>query len=263
MEVDRQNLAEAVTLAERKYSEEKKKVDELQQQVKLHRSSLESAKQELVDYKQKATRILQVSMSAHSDVPLYGRRQPSTHWGMCWLHCPAAHWTLMKGRNSQSYHCLLGKILISDDAVVAKQLCCAPVVVPIKTVVTSVALNISSERKHVLPFIFRLVCLSAWSLSACFNLSCFFVFVCLCLLLLCLSSWKHVVVTSGRMKTRLDPSQRRKNKLFFCVCFVLLCCSPSSLNCLSPVFVSIANVSECLGLSCLHLLSTCSLCSII
>lgn len=59
MEVERQNLAEAVTLAERKYSEEKKKVDELQQQVKIHRSSLESAKQELVDYKQKATRILQ------------------------------------------------------------------------------------------------------------------------------------------------------------------------------------------------------------
>lgn len=59
MEVERQNLAEAVTLAERKYSEERKKVDDLQQQVKLHRSSLESAKQELVDYKQKATRILQ------------------------------------------------------------------------------------------------------------------------------------------------------------------------------------------------------------
>lgn len=59
MEVERQNLAEAVTLAERKYSEERKKVDELQQQVKLHRSSLDSAKQELVDYKQKATRILQ------------------------------------------------------------------------------------------------------------------------------------------------------------------------------------------------------------
>ncbi|CAO2587170.1 Golgin subfamily A member 5 [Lemmus lemmus] len=59
MEVERQTLAEAVTLAERKYSEEKKKADELQQQVKLHRSSLESAKQELIDYKQKATRILQ------------------------------------------------------------------------------------------------------------------------------------------------------------------------------------------------------------
>ncbi|EGW09722.1 golgin subfamily A member 5 isoform X1 [Cricetulus griseus] len=59
MEVERQNLAEAVTLAERKYSEEKKKVDELQQQVKLHKSSLESSKQELIDYKQKATRILQ------------------------------------------------------------------------------------------------------------------------------------------------------------------------------------------------------------
>lgn len=59
MEMERQNLAEAVTLAERKYSEEKKKVDELQQQVKLHKSNLESSKQELIDYKQKATRILQ------------------------------------------------------------------------------------------------------------------------------------------------------------------------------------------------------------
>lgn len=59
MEVERQNLAEAVTLAERKYSDEKKKVDELQQQVKMHKSNLESSKQELIDYKQKATRILQ------------------------------------------------------------------------------------------------------------------------------------------------------------------------------------------------------------
>lgn len=59
MEEERQNLAEAVTLAERKYAEEKKRVDELQQQVKVYRSSLESSKQELIDYKQKATRILQ------------------------------------------------------------------------------------------------------------------------------------------------------------------------------------------------------------
>ncbi|XP_010607522.1 golgin subfamily A member 5 [Fukomys damarensis] len=59
MEMERQNLAEAVTLAERKYSEEKKRVDELQQQVKLHKSNWESSKQELIDYKQKATRILQ------------------------------------------------------------------------------------------------------------------------------------------------------------------------------------------------------------
>ncbi|KAM4852961.1 golgin subfamily A member 5 isoform 2-T3 [Thomomys bottae] len=59
MEVERQNLAEAVTVAERKYSDEKKKVDELQQQVKQHKSNLESSKQELIDYKQKATRILQ------------------------------------------------------------------------------------------------------------------------------------------------------------------------------------------------------------
>lgn len=62
MEVERQNLAEAVTLAERKYSDEKKKVDELQQQVKMNKSNLESCKQELIDYKQKAARILQVSM---------------------------------------------------------------------------------------------------------------------------------------------------------------------------------------------------------
>jgi len=59
MEEERQNLAEAVTLAERKYAEEKKRVDELQQQVKAYKSNLESSKQELIDYKQKATRILQ------------------------------------------------------------------------------------------------------------------------------------------------------------------------------------------------------------
>ncbi|XP_006879172.1 PREDICTED: golgin subfamily A member 5 [Elephantulus edwardii] len=59
MEVERQNLAEAVTLAERKYADEKRRVDELLQQVKMHKSNLEAAKQELIDYKQKATRILQ------------------------------------------------------------------------------------------------------------------------------------------------------------------------------------------------------------
>ncbi|XP_034849097.1 golgin subfamily A member 5 isoform X2 [Mirounga leonina] len=59
MEEERQNLAEAVTLAERKYAEEKKRVDELQQQIKVYKSNLESSKQELIDYKQKATRILQ------------------------------------------------------------------------------------------------------------------------------------------------------------------------------------------------------------
>ncbi|XP_006839693.1 PREDICTED: golgin subfamily A member 5 [Chrysochloris asiatica] len=59
MEVERQNLAETVTLAERKYSDEKKRVEDLQQQVKMLKSTLESSKQELVDYKQKASRILQ------------------------------------------------------------------------------------------------------------------------------------------------------------------------------------------------------------
>uniref|UniRef100_A0A8C3Q1N1 Golgin subfamily A member 5 n=1 Tax=Chrysolophus pictus TaxID=9089 RepID=A0A8C3Q1N1_CHRPC len=59
MEAERQNLAEGVTVAERKYLDEKKRADELQQQVKVSKNQLESAKQELADYKQKATRILQ------------------------------------------------------------------------------------------------------------------------------------------------------------------------------------------------------------
>ncbi|XP_074852700.1 golgin subfamily A member 5 [Carettochelys insculpta] len=59
MEVERQSLAEAVTASERKYVDEKRRVEELQQQVKVTKNNLESVKQELVDYKQKATRILQ------------------------------------------------------------------------------------------------------------------------------------------------------------------------------------------------------------
>lgn len=62
MEAERQNLAEGITAAERKYLDEKRRADELQQQVKVTKSHLESAKQELTDYKQKATRILQVSI---------------------------------------------------------------------------------------------------------------------------------------------------------------------------------------------------------
>nr|XP_006133779.1 golgin subfamily A member 5 [Pelodiscus sinensis] len=59
MEVEQQNLAEAVTAAERKYVDEKRRVEELQQQVKVTKTNFESVKQELVDYKNKATRILQ------------------------------------------------------------------------------------------------------------------------------------------------------------------------------------------------------------
>ncbi|NXX39471.1 GOGA5 protein, partial [Tricholaema leucomelas] len=59
MEAERQNLAEGITVAERKYLDEKRRADDLQQQVKLTKAHLESAKQELTDYKQKATRILQ------------------------------------------------------------------------------------------------------------------------------------------------------------------------------------------------------------
>ncbi|NWS98391.1 GOGA5 protein, partial [Mionectes macconnelli] len=59
VEAERQNLAEGITVAERKYLDEKRRADELQQQVKVTKNQLESAKQELTDYKQKATRILQ------------------------------------------------------------------------------------------------------------------------------------------------------------------------------------------------------------
>lgn len=63
MEAERQNLAEGITVAERKCLDEKRRADELQQQVKVTKNHLESAKKELTDYKQKATRILQVSIS--------------------------------------------------------------------------------------------------------------------------------------------------------------------------------------------------------
>ncbi|KAJ7345120.1 hypothetical protein JRQ81_001070 [Phrynocephalus forsythii] len=59
MEAERQSLAEAVSAAERRLAEEKRKADEFQQQVKIAKANSESIKQELVDYKQKATRILQ------------------------------------------------------------------------------------------------------------------------------------------------------------------------------------------------------------
>ncbi|KAM4662172.1 golgin subfamily A member 5 isoform 1-T2 [Discoglossus pictus] len=59
MEVERQNLAEAVVVAEKKHLEEKRKSEDLQLQLKSTKASVESVKQEMVDYKQKATRILQ------------------------------------------------------------------------------------------------------------------------------------------------------------------------------------------------------------
>nr|XP_033807130.1 golgin subfamily A member 5 isoform X2 [Geotrypetes seraphini] len=59
MESERQNLAEAVTAAERKCMEEKRRAEDLQHQVKASKASVDFAKQEMVDYKQKATRILQ------------------------------------------------------------------------------------------------------------------------------------------------------------------------------------------------------------
>ncbi|XP_071355136.1 golgin subfamily A member 5 isoform X2 [Trachinotus anak] len=59
LEAERQTLAETVTAAERRAAEEKLRVDDFQQQLKSAKAAAESAKQELQDYKHKASRILQ------------------------------------------------------------------------------------------------------------------------------------------------------------------------------------------------------------
>uniref|UniRef100_A0A1A7Y890 Golgin subfamily A member 5 n=1 Tax=Iconisemion striatum TaxID=60296 RepID=A0A1A7Y890_9TELE len=59
LEAERQTLAETVTAAERRALEEKLRVDDVQQQLKSAKAAAESAKQELQDYKHKASRILQ------------------------------------------------------------------------------------------------------------------------------------------------------------------------------------------------------------
>ncbi|XP_034531285.1 golgin subfamily A member 5 [Notolabrus celidotus] len=59
VEAERQTLAETVTAAERRAAEEKLRADDLQQQLKSSKNAAESAKQELQDYKHKASRILQ------------------------------------------------------------------------------------------------------------------------------------------------------------------------------------------------------------
>lgn len=61
MESERQTLAEALSAAERRGGEEKLRFDDFQQQVKSAKAAAEAAKQELQDYKHKASRILQVN----------------------------------------------------------------------------------------------------------------------------------------------------------------------------------------------------------
>lgn len=51
-----------MTAAERRAAEEKFKIDDFQHQLKSAKAAAESAKQELQDYKQKASRILQVRL---------------------------------------------------------------------------------------------------------------------------------------------------------------------------------------------------------
>lgn len=60
MEAERQNLAESIIAAEKKQVEEKRRSEDLQQQLKAARAAAETVKLEMADYKQKATRILQV-----------------------------------------------------------------------------------------------------------------------------------------------------------------------------------------------------------
>ncbi|CAG5866784.1 unnamed protein product [Menidia menidia] len=59
LEAERQTLAETVTAGERRATEEKFKMDDFQQQLRSAKAAAESAKQELQDYKHKASRILQ------------------------------------------------------------------------------------------------------------------------------------------------------------------------------------------------------------
>lgn len=61
MEADRQTLAESLAAAERRSGEEKLRFDDFQQQLKSAKAAAETAKQELQDYKHKASRILQVT----------------------------------------------------------------------------------------------------------------------------------------------------------------------------------------------------------
>jgi len=60
VEAERQILAESVTAAERRAAEEKLRVDDIQLQLKSAKTGAENDKQELQDYKHKASRILQV-----------------------------------------------------------------------------------------------------------------------------------------------------------------------------------------------------------
>lgn len=61
VEGERQTLAESLTNAEHRLTDEKQRAENFQQQLKSARSTAEYAKQELQDYKNKASRILQVS----------------------------------------------------------------------------------------------------------------------------------------------------------------------------------------------------------
>lgn len=61
MESERQSLAETLAVAERRGGDEKLRADDLQLQMKSAKAATESAKQELQDYKNKASRILQVT----------------------------------------------------------------------------------------------------------------------------------------------------------------------------------------------------------
>lgn len=52
-----------MTAAERRAAEEKLRIDDFQQQLRSAKAAAESAKQELQDYKHKASRILQVRLA--------------------------------------------------------------------------------------------------------------------------------------------------------------------------------------------------------
>ena len=61
-ESEQQSLAESLNNAQRKVNDERTRVTELSAQLKTAKSQVEEARKELNDYKEKATRILQVTL---------------------------------------------------------------------------------------------------------------------------------------------------------------------------------------------------------
>lgn len=111
---------------------------------------------------------------------------------------------------------------ISDDAVVTKQLCYAPLVVPARTSVTSVALSLS---KKVCAFVLFGLCLCR-VLSACVTLAASHTPVLVCVYCRCVLAHKssgHLVEDWG-LDFGTPPKEEKKISWFHALFLLLLFC---------------------------------------